>query len=168
LNWQEKSLERSEKPRDASPEFAGFGRRFLAMMIDFLIVYLLMLPGYSILMRSEASSARTAFDILFSIFGISFNIWNNVYLVSRDGASLGKKALGIAILDGSFRRLTLLMAFARLVVKAISALPFWLGFFWMMWDSKRQTWHDKFVGSYVYRSDSLGTLADQNEKDRDN
>jgi NhaC family Na+:H+ antiporter len=29
------------------------------------------------------------------------------------------------------------------------ALPLFLGFFWVLWDSKRQGWHDKIAGTQV-------------------
>jgi uncharacterized RDD family membrane protein YckC len=31
----------------------------------------------------------------------------------------------------------------------LSALPLGLGFLWMLWDARRQTWHDKLAGTLV-------------------
>jgi uncharacterized RDD family membrane protein YckC len=31
----------------------------------------------------------------------------------------------------------------------ISAIPLFLGFFWVLWDPKRQGWHDKIAGTQV-------------------
>ncbi|HID55598.1 TPA: RDD family protein [Candidatus Poribacteria bacterium] len=155
MNWQEGSLE-AEKPKDMAPEFASFGRRFLAVLIDVLIFYLIMLPGYAVLLHSSESPARSVFDLLFFLFGLAFNIWNTVYLVSRDGASIGKKLAGVVVLDADFKKLSFATALVReMIFKAISSLPFWLGFFWMLWDEKYQTWHDKLAGSYVYKADSI-------------
>jgi uncharacterized RDD family membrane protein YckC len=144
-----------------APEFAGFGRRLFAVMIDTLISYLIMLPGNFILFQAEPSLAKSLFNLLFFLFGLAFNIWNTVYLVSRDGASIGKKIAGVIVLDGNFKNLSFGMAFAREIFKIISGLPFWLGFFWMTWDDKCQTWHDKFVGSYVYKAGSFGKLEEE-------
>ena len=33
----------------------------------------------------------------------------------------------------------------------LSAQVFYLGYLWMLWDDQRQTWHDKVVGSQVFR-----------------
>jgi len=33
--------------------------------------------------------------------------------------------------------------------KILSAIPCLLGYFWMLWDPQKQTWHDKIVGSIV-------------------
>ena len=35
----------------------------------------------------------------------------------------------------------------RWLVSIVSALVFLLGYLWMLWDSKKQTWHDKAAGS---------------------
>ena len=34
----------------------------------------------------------------------------------------------------------------------ISGQVFYLGYLWMLWDDKKQTWHDKVVGSIVIRA----------------
>jgi uncharacterized RDD family membrane protein YckC len=40
-------------------------------------------------------------------------------------------------------------AFIRWVGRYVSAIVIFLGYFWMLWDRERQTWHDKFAGSVV-------------------
>ena len=40
----------------------------------------------------------------------------------------------------------------RAVVWWIGSLPFYLGWLWMLWDSQKQTWHDKAVGSIVVKA----------------
>jgi uncharacterized RDD family membrane protein YckC len=40
-------------------------------------------------------------------------------------------------------------AIGRYFAKILSAIPCGLGYFWMLWDPNKQTWHDKIVGSYV-------------------
>jgi uncharacterized RDD family membrane protein YckC len=40
-------------------------------------------------------------------------------------------------------------AFIRYIARILSALPFLLGYFWMLWDREKQTWHDKLSNSVV-------------------
>ena len=35
--------------------------------------------------------------------------------------------------------------------RSVSGLALLVGYFWMLWDRDRQTWHDKFVGAVVVR-----------------
>jgi len=69
---------------------------------------------------------------------------------SASGQTLGKRALGIRVIDYrtggpiGFGR-AVLRYFARI----LSALPCFLGYFWMLWDKERQTWHDKLISDVV-------------------
>lgn len=71
-----------------------------------------------------------------------------------NGQTIGKKALGIRVIDantggpiGGGR------AVGRLVFKTfISGNIFFLGYLWMLWDRRKQTWHDKVVTSVVVKA----------------
>jgi uncharacterized RDD family membrane protein YckC len=39
-------------------------------------------------------------------------------------------------------------------MKYVDSLPIYLGFFWMLWDREKQTWHDKVAGSVVVPVDA--------------
>jgi uncharacterized RDD family membrane protein YckC len=69
---------------------------------------------------------------------------------STSGQTIGKRALGIRVVDIATGGP---IGFGRAVVRYfgswLSAIPFLLGFFWMLWDSERQTWHDKFAQAVV-------------------
>jgi uncharacterized RDD family membrane protein YckC len=47
------------------------------------------------------------------------------------------------------RRLTVWRAIIRFIGYIIAALPFFLGFVWILVDNRRQGWHDKIAGTYV-------------------
>jgi uncharacterized RDD family membrane protein YckC len=72
------------------------------------------------------------------------------------GQTLGKKALGIRVVD---LRAGGPIGFSRGVIRyfgrILSALPIFLGYFWMLWDSEKQTWHDKLAGSVVVPLDAF-------------
>jgi uncharacterized RDD family membrane protein YckC len=72
------------------------------------------------------------------------------------GQTLGKKALGIRVLD---LRSGGPIGFSRGVIRyfgrILSAIPLLLGYFWMLWDSEKQTWHDKLAGSVVVPVDAF-------------
>jgi uncharacterized RDD family membrane protein YckC len=40
-------------------------------------------------------------------------------------------------------------AFIRYIGRLVSAIVIYLGYFWMLWDSEKQTWHDKFASDVV-------------------
>lgn len=83
-----------------------------------------------------------------------------VFLTSRFGGTPGQLITGIAVVNEHGKHLRWPLAFFRTFVGAIvSGTIFWLGFLWMIWDKKRQGWHDKISGSYVVTQVRLGWLV---------
>jgi uncharacterized RDD family membrane protein YckC len=80
--------------------------------------------------------------------------WLTTY---KYGKSLGKKIFGLEIVDESTgARLTIGKAFIREIPgKFISGIFLNLGNFWILWDKKRQGWHDKFAGDVVIAKEPL-------------
>jgi len=75
------------------------------------------------------------------------------YLDGVRGQTLGKMAVGIKVIDQETGQpVGLGRGFVRYIGKIISALVVFVGYFWMLWDSDKQTWHDKMVRSLVVRN----------------
>jgi uncharacterized RDD family membrane protein YckC len=71
------------------------------------------------------------------------------------GQTLGKKALGIRVYDlAQGGPIGYGRAFIRWIGRIASTIPILLGYFWMLWDSEKQTWHDKLAGSVVVPADA--------------
>lgn len=60
--------------------------------------------------------------------------------------------------DGS--PLNLSVAVVRALAVILSIAPLGLGFFWMVWDENRQTWHDRIAGTRVVRLPAGVNLLD--------
>jgi hypothetical protein len=72
---------------------------------------------------------------------------------SSAGQSIGNKILGIRVLDAdSGRSLPVARAFVRALMSNLSALPCFLGFFWVLWGPRKRTWHDIVADSLVVRA----------------
>ncbi len=119
---------------------ASFGRRFVAMLVDGILLGIVTGVVQAALGRSLGGIASLAIGIAY--YG---------YLEgSASGQTIGKKALGIRVYDlrdggpiGTSR------AILRYFGRILSAIPLLLGYFWMLWDAEKQTWHDKLAGSVV-------------------
>jgi uncharacterized RDD family membrane protein YckC len=128
------------RPEGQSGPRASFGRRFVAALIDGILLGIL----YAVFL---AIFDQTAAYGLYLVAGIVY------YALLEGGATgqtLGKKALGIRVVDynggGS-------IGYGRGVVRYIgrilSSIPCLLGYLWMLWDKEKQTWHDKLSTSVV-------------------
>jgi uncharacterized RDD family membrane protein YckC len=125
---------------DPSGPRASFFRRLGAALLDGILLGIVTGVIEAIVGRNLGGLVSLAIGIAY--YG---------YLEGGEtGQTLGKKALGIRVLDlrggGS-------IGFSRGVIRyfarILSALPIFLGYFWMLWDSENQTWHDKLAGSVV-------------------
>lgn len=87
---------------------------------------------------------------LITLAGIVAAILYYGLLEGRTGQSLGKRALGITVLDTrTGAPIGVGRAIGRYFAKILSTIPCLLGYLWMLWDPNKQTWHDKIVSSYV-------------------
>jgi len=85
--------------------------------------------------------------LLSTIIGIGYYVGFNA-----NGGTLGKRAVGLRLeKDGSGEDIGYGAAFVRYIVAIVSGLVLLLGYLWVIWDPKRQTWHDKAAGSVVVR-----------------
>ncbi len=115
---------------------ANFFRRFLAVIIDWILFGLL---GIVPLEAALKGGALGAVSILYETLLISQ--WN--------GYTVGKKIMGIQVVNVSGGQVDMLHAFIRSISKLLSWFFLLFGYLWMLWDDKSQTWHDKLAETYV-------------------
>jgi uncharacterized RDD family membrane protein YckC len=68
-----------------------------------------------------------------------------------NGQTPGKMLLRLRVIQASGEPVTPGTAFLRWAACLISGLVFWLGFFWIALDSRKQGWHDKIAMTFVVR-----------------
>jgi uncharacterized RDD family membrane protein YckC len=66
-------------------------------------------------------------------------------------ATIGKRILGLRVLDARGIRMTIGRALGRNHAKIISYIPPGLGFLWALWSKRRQGWHDLIAKTIVVR-----------------
>ncbi len=127
--------------------YAPFWKRLVALFID---VVLLMIVGSVLTGGSGYSNGKIDFNIS-SILPALISWVYSVVMVVKFGATLGKMAMKIRVQNESTgANLSWVEAALREVVgKFLSGIALSLGYFWMLWDPKKQTWHDKIGHSVV-------------------
>jgi len=112
--------------------------RFAASLIDGILV-----GGISLVLQS----INPVLYVLGLIGGIAYY---TVLEGGPKGQTLGKMAVGIRVFDlAQGGPIGYGRAFIRYIGRIASTIPIFLGYFWMLWDKEKQTWHDKFAGSVV-------------------
>lgn len=141
----------------ATVAYAGFWRRFLALVIDGIILGVVggILAAVFGLGSGSAGGGSASFN--FGTGGTLLNIildllYFTLMIGLVNGKTLGGMVLGIRVVpaDGG-GSVSIGKALIRTVVAYISGLVLVLGYLWMLWDSNKQTWHDKAAGTYVVK-----------------
>ena len=126
-------------------EYASFWRRFGGYLIDYVIVGV----GTSIISFVIAATiSGTLAPVISLVIAVSYYV-----LLNANGGTLGKQAVGIRLQDvNTGEDIGMGRALLRLIVAIASGLVLLLGYFWSIWDDKKQTWHDKAAGSIVVKT----------------
>ena len=167
-------MEQSIQPNqvsDSQVKYAGFGIRFLAYWVDFLIIFPLDLmiqqmmgnSPFAIFHAQSLSDIQKIQSSSNSLLGSAVVLpltltlaYFLIFWVNYDGATPGKKLLGIKIAKDNGEKLTYPIAFIRWIGSMISAATmffFGIGYLWIIWDKKKQALHDKIAGTVVVRTD---------------
>lgn len=137
--------------------YAGFWRRLAAQGLDLLLLVALAVPtmlaihGHAYLFWSmEHAAILRAYSVWDLLFTRLLPIALIVLLWSRWGATPGKLLMNCRVIElRTGRPPTPGRAALRLAAYVVSALPFYLGFFWIGWDRRKQGFHDKIAGTVV-------------------
>jgi len=148
----------------ASMTYAGFGARLAAHIIDGIIagimvkisVYLIMFPlAYSFSLNPQPAAVTPSLPIALVVSALVCILLPSLYYIllwGRKGATLGKMAMKIKIVGTNGSPISYGAAFLRYIGTMISSIPFCLGYLWMLWDDRNQTWHDKIASTCVIRT----------------
>jgi uncharacterized RDD family membrane protein YckC len=146
------------------PELASSGKRIGAFFIDtipivilvFLVFYFLFdfnetLHAY--LNRGDQIEPRIRFLKQRNVIReIAFLVWilYCIFMESSDkGGTYGKQLMKIRVVDAKGSPLDLSKSLIRNLSKILSYAVLFLGFIWILFDSKRQGWHDKIAKTYI-------------------
>jgi uncharacterized RDD family membrane protein YckC len=84
-----------------------------------------------------------------------FVLWFAVFLYftvcNKLGASIGKAILGLKVISVDERPIDWPRATLRSVFWLVGLASLGLGLLWIVWDEKRQGWHDKLSGTMVVK-----------------
>lgn len=133
----------------------GLGPRFIAGLIDTVLVAILSLIGAMAvgvvcglfgLFSPNATSWGTIFTF---IGGLVYSLVYYIVAWSKGGQTLGATLLKLKVVTAQGSVPSAGQAIMRYVGFLVSALALSLGFIWIAVDSKRQGWHDKIARTYV-------------------
>jgi uncharacterized RDD family membrane protein YckC len=155
-------------PAAAAPGigYGGFGLRFVARLLDSLIlgipfgVFFALIGGLAVAsvsttvdangnVNTVAAGGAGGLLILLYLALLVVTVLYFVVLWSR-GGTIGQRLLKLRVVDATTgANISMGKAFLRYVGLIIAAIPCYLGLFWVIWDPRKQGWHDKIAGTVV-------------------
>lgn len=136
----------------SGPQYASFGARLGAFLIDQVI---LLLVGFGLGFAAGIVLAVSGEDLdgigpVFNLLGLVIGwLYYALQESSPHMSTFGKRALGLKVTDLNGHPITFGRATGRHFGKILSALALLLGFILMVADPRRQTWHDKMADCLV-------------------
>jgi uncharacterized RDD family membrane protein YckC len=150
---------RRERPEGGSLEKAGIPLRFVAVLLDTILVFfplalvvgLLTGGGYA---EREAGSAQAGINVGGNAIWwlLALGVGYYVACEALTGMTLGKKMVGIRVVREDGEHLTVAAAVVRNVVRLVDALVFYLvGFLFAIVSPRGQRLGDRVAGTVVVR-----------------
>ena len=122
--------------------FAGPLRRMYAFLIDvgliFMVIYTVAPVSGTAMFNSEAAPQDLLF--FFGYFVIPTTIW---------GRTPGKWVAGVVVVDSDGRTPGPAAIPREMIGRFVAIIAVGIGLAWMVFDPKRQGWHDKIAGTFV-------------------
>jgi len=156
------------QPWAPGAELAGLGGRIVAFLIDRFLVGIIIGVAYFFMIVVVLAGAATQTDAGQTAAGLGallvwliliptallIMVFNEVYLAGKNnGQTIGKKLMKIRIAKEDGTTFGYMDAFLRNIIGYwISSLICSLGFFWGLFDSRKQTWHDKIFHTLVVQA----------------
>ncbi|MCW2843521.1 MAG: domain containing protein [Nocardioides sp.] len=151
----------------APGDYAHWGKRVGATLVDVLVSLVAGLPAWigliilaantttttapdgTVTSSSDVGAGVIALIVVGYLLLIVVGIWNIVIRQGRTGYSIGKGVLGIKLVnEGTGQPIGGWMSFLRQIVHFVDQICY-IGYLWPLWDSKRQTFADKILGTVV-------------------
>lgn len=135
---------------------ADWRSRCSAFLLDYILTMLapaltLVLAVY-VKRRLTLPTAETAIVVFGYLATAVVIFFNYVHFYMRRGQSFGKHFIGIRVVRTDGRPIDYQTAVLRHIVGyPLSILFFGLGVVWMLWDGRRQGWHDKVAKTVVVK-----------------
>ncbi|MFW5471298.1 RDD family protein [Knoellia sp. CPCC 206435] len=149
---------------------SGFGRRAGALVIDTLLSLIGIIPmviGAVLLVMAApdvdelgatvdgtGDGGQAAIGGLLIALGIlltiGIQVWNRIFRMGRTGQSVGKKMLGLKLInEQTGQPIGAMQSFLRELLGGLINQVVYLSYLWMLWDDNKQTLADKIVHSTV-------------------
>ena len=121
--------------------YGGFFARLLALWIDSVVCSV----GGAIIILAMGDETSVWLSLVF------IHAYFIICEAFCDGATLGKKAMRLKVVNSQYEKITLWQAIVRTVSKYISVATLYIGFIMVLFSKKKLSLHDRIANTYVIK-----------------
>jgi len=133
---------------------AGFVSRLVAFSIDAVLIVVIV--G---MLSWVVSQVENLFEVFFdrdfrltTAYVLAIPVIIGLYYIglwALTGATIGKWTLGLRVVRADGYPPTIGRSIIRFIGYGLSAIVFFLGFIWALFDDEHRAWHDELAGTWV-------------------
>jgi len=143
--------------------YAGFWIRFVALIVDGIVLAVVLLPiGFALGVAigviagsqpdpDEAGALIVGLQLLVNLFSYVVQCAYETFFLGRFGATPGKMVVGIKVVRPDGSRLTYWRAFGRYWARILNGFTLGIGFIIAAFDGEKRALHDHICGTRVVR-----------------
>lgn len=147
-------------------EYAGFWLRFAAVVLDYIIMFIVQMviyiPAGFIIAQMKLPAPGTSPDmsvmtpivtlqIILNLLSFAIYIAYETWFIGKYGATLGKMACKIKVITSDGGRVSYLRAFGRYFAKLVSGLILGIGYIMAAFDNEKRSLHDRICDTRVIK-----------------
>jgi uncharacterized RDD family membrane protein YckC len=139
--------------RTVKLRYAGFWRRFVAVLLDGIILGIVNIVLQVISLAAIAGLFESAQDVgaVFAVYGIQIAtaVTYETVLIGKYGSTVGKMALQLEVVNASGGPVSYGRAFGRYFAKWLSYITLLIGFIIAAFDPEKRSLHDRICNTRV-------------------
>jgi uncharacterized RDD family membrane protein YckC len=145
-------------------QFGGFWIRFLALMIDHTITFLVGLVAgvtfgviFGIVTHMKGipvEEAQKSAQNYGALLGFCITFFYFTVVQALMSGTPGKLICGLRLVRADWSQVTVLQCFGRYFAMMLSSLPIGAGFVAIAFDGQCRSWHDRLAGTLVVTKDA--------------
>lgn len=138
--------------------YAGFWIRFCAKLIDGLLLGVVLVVPLMVIMFSmgvmnnpteEQTKAFTVVQLIWQVAYYAVAAAYSIYFTGKSGATPGKMACGIKVVDASGAKISYGRATGRFFAEFLSAIICYIGYIMVAFDAEKRALHDRICDTRV-------------------
>ncbi|MEE9396648.1 MAG: RDD family protein [Methylococcales bacterium] len=136
----------------ALPTTSGLLRRLAALFYDSFLLLAILFFATAIILPFNEGEALVSGQILYSLYLLLVTFLFFGWFWTHGGQTLGMRAWKIKLCSQqTHRSLNWQQATIRFLAALVSLIPLGAGFFWIMIDRDKLSWHDRFSKTIIIR-----------------